>query len=93
MPRLARKTPAELTPGAWPTKPSQDPVAEVARQLVLNLREAVGERSIRAVGVQTGLDHSTILRILGGEVWPDLETIAKIELGLGVSIYPQAHGE
>ena len=88
MARPARKTPRELTPDGWPEVTSPDPVAEVARQFALNLREAVGEQSLRGASARIGVDHSTLVRILAGEAWPDLATIARIEIGLGVAVYP-----
>lgn len=88
MPRPARRTPRELSPG-WPETPSADAVGEVARRFAVNLRAAIDGRSIRAVADQLQLNHTTLLAILDGRTWPDLETIAKIELGLGTAVYPR----
>jgi transcriptional regulator with XRE-family HTH domain len=68
--------------------PSVDPTAEVARQLVQNLRAAIGERSVRAASRDSGVDHATISAILNGKSWPDLYTIAKLERGLGADLWP-----
>ncbi|MGG7507553.1 hypothetical protein [Plantibacter sp. YIM 135249] len=67
---------------------SADPIGEVARQLAKNVQAAIGDRSVRSVAKDTGVDHTTILAILGGRVWPDLYTIAKLELGLGADLWP-----
>ena len=67
---------------------SADPIGEVARQFTLNLREAIGDRSLRAAARECGVAHSTILGILEGRAWPDLETIAKLERGLEANIWP-----
>jgi hypothetical protein len=32
--------------------------------------------------------HATLLGILEGQKWPDLETIAKIEEGTGADLWP-----
>jgi transcriptional regulator with XRE-family HTH domain len=68
---------------------SADPAGEVARQFALNLRKAVGDRSLRAAGEATGVDHTTIQAILTGSTWPDLETIAKLEIGLDANLWPR----
>lgn len=91
MPRPARLTPREVV-GDWPDGPSTDPIGEVARLFALNLRQAIGDRSLRAAAAPTAVDHSTIMAILEGRSWPDLSTIAKLELGLDVELWPRASG-
>lgn len=87
MPRTARAKPRELAAG-WPDVPAVDLVAEIARRFAVNLREAIGTSSVRSVAASLGLNHSTLLGIMDGQTWPDLETIAKIELGLNRDIWP-----
>lgn len=87
MARSARARPQELT-DSWPDKPSPDPVGEVARLFVMNLRREIGKRSIRAAAEACGLNHATLLGILEGRTWPDLETIAKLERGLTADLWP-----
>lgn len=79
--------PAELAPEPWPEQPSVDPVGEIARQFVLQLRAALGGRSVRSVAREAGLDHATVVRVLAGQVWPDLATIARLELALDASLW------
>jgi len=67
---------------------SDDPVAEVARQFVLNLHSAIDIRSIREVARVTGVDRATIAAVLNGLSWPDIVTLAKLEFGLGVPLWP-----
>jgi len=67
---------------------SVDPIGEVARQFALNLRRAIGDRSLRAAAQATGVDHSTIQAILQGRTWPDLFTMAKLENGLEIDLWP-----
>lgn len=87
MSRTARLTPAELAPGPWPEASSSDPFGEIARQFVLRLREAIGARSIRSVAEQSGLSHVTLLNLLHGRAWPDLATIARLEVALNADLY------
>ncbi len=83
-----RPSPAELTE-RWPDLRSQDPDAEVARQFVLNLREGLGEDSVRSVARNAELSEGTIRTIIAGAVWPDLRTIARLERALGRPLYPR----
>ena len=90
MPRPLRSTPRELVP-SWPDGPAADAVGEIARRFAANVRDAIGARSIRKAAESIGVHHATLLAILDGRTWPDLETIAKIELGLGTEIWPRRH--
>jgi transcriptional regulator with XRE-family HTH domain len=65
-----------------------DPAAVVAQKLVLRLHVACEGLSLRDVERSTGIDHATVARVLAGETWPDLETIARLEHGLGVALWP-----
>ena len=87
MSRSARAKPRDLAP-AWPDGPAETPIAEVARRFALNLREAIGDDSVRTVAYVAGLNHVTLIRIMDGTVWPDLETIAKIEFGFAKDLWP-----
>jgi transcriptional regulator with XRE-family HTH domain len=87
MSRPSRLHPRELV-DSWPDMPALDPTAEVARQLAENLRLAIGDRSVRSVARAADVDHSTIAAILNGRTWPDLYTIAKLERGLGMDLWP-----
>ncbi|WP_091228110.1 XRE family transcriptional regulator [Microbacterium sp. 3J1] len=71
----------------WPDKPSADPAGEAARRFALNLRDAIGDRSIRAVGRDAGLDEGTIRKILSGRSWADLHTIWSLETALDTELY------
>jgi Helix-turn-helix len=92
MSRPARPHPRELA-ADWPSVPGVDPIGEVARLFANNVREAIGDRSLRAAAADTGVDHTTILAVLEGRTWPDLATIAKLELGFGVDLWPGRPGE
>jgi len=71
----------------WPERLSADPIAERARQLALNLREAIGQRSVREIASITGVDRATIGAVLQGKSCPDIVTLAKLEQELG-SLWP-----
>ncbi|MCR2825017.1 hypothetical protein [Microbacterium sp. zg.Y909] len=83
-----RESPFELTE-SWPDAPSSDSAGETARQFVLNLRSALGERSVRAVAEHAVLDEATVRRVLSGAAWPDLRTVARLEEALGTRLYPR----
>ena len=87
MPRPPRLKPNELAPG-WPHVKSGDQVGEVARLLALNLASAIGKRNVVDVASTTGVDDMTIHSILNGRSWPDIATLAKLELGLGADLWP-----
>ena len=87
MPRPVRTLPRDLAAG-WPDLPGDDPYGEVARRFAENLRLAIGNRTLRAVAEDCGLNHTTILAILEGRTWPDLQTLAKLERGVGADLWP-----
>lgn len=89
MARSARSQPAELAPAPWPEQKSDDELAELDRQFVLRLRDAIGDRSIRGIAAEAGLSHVTVLNVLAGRVWPDLLTIGRLEFGLNTDLYPR----
>lgn len=79
-----------LREGSWPAGLLQGPpeahyAAEVARRLAA----AVGERSVRAVAREAGLDHTTVRAVLEGERWADLVTISRLEQALEVRLWPE----
>jgi hypothetical protein len=90
MARSVRLKPRELAPD-WPDRPATDPIGEVARLFAGNLRRAIGSQSIRSVAEACGMNHATLIGILDGRAWPDMETIAKLERGLDAALWP-AHG-
>lgn len=87
MSRTERASPAELT-ASWPDQPSSDQAGEVARRFALNLRQAIGDRSVRSVAATAGVDEKSVRAVLAGSSWPDLRTIARLEGALGRDLYP-----
>jgi DNA-binding phage protein len=90
MPRTERALPLEGAPAPWPDVPSDDQLTEIARQFVVRLRAAIGERSVRSVAARAGLSHVTVLKVLAGRAWPDLATIGRLELALNADLYSSA---
>ncbi|GAA1230541.1 hypothetical protein GCM10009588_04140 [Microbacterium phyllosphaerae] len=81
-----RATPA-MHSSKWPDGPSADPAGEAARRFALRLREAIGERSVRSVARDAGLNEGTIRKILSGQSWADFHTIWTLESALGTELY------
>ncbi|MEC5169948.1 helix-turn-helix transcriptional regulator [Glaciihabitans sp. GrIS 2.15] len=90
-PRPARLAPHQLCVG-WPDSPSDDNSAEVARRFALNVRAEMGGRSIREFARDTGLDRATITGIVNGGTWADLQSIARLELVVGKTLWPSFAG-
>lgn len=82
-------SPASLYPG-WPD--SLDVTVtehQMIQAMVINLRrERNRYRSVKGVAEKSGLAASTISDILNGNTWPSLETMARLEVGLGVRLWP-----
>lgn len=87
MPRPKRAAP-NASSDSWPDARCADPTAEVMRRLAVNLRTAIGGRSIRLVERETGVDHTLIGKLLAGSAWVEAATVARLEKGLGVSLWP-----
>lgn len=86
MPNTPHPTPKDLT-SSWPDEPSPDPAGEAARQFVVNLRAAMGEKSIRRVATDAGIDEGSVRRVLSGSAWPHLRAVVMLEESLGVRLY------
>jgi hypothetical protein len=88
MPRNPRPRPVDLV-SPWPKGRTSDSAGRVAASFARSLGKAIDERdSVRAAAIECGLNHQTLHAILNGEVWPDMYTIAKLESGLGLQLWP-----
>jgi transcriptional regulator with XRE-family HTH domain len=58
--------------------------AEAARRLAVALRAALADVPLRTAAAKIGVHHSTLHAVLQGRSWPDLETLVRIDRGLGV---------
>lgn len=82
-----------IVSGSWPDGRGSDEVpVRYVQELAMNLAEAIGDRSLREVGRLAGVDHTTISAVLAGDRWPDLVTVARLEQGLGVRLWPDLTG-
>lgn len=88
------KAPLTYTTGPWPQEATAgaDAPAGVHYALVLAqaLHAAAAARGLshRAVSVQAGLNPTAVGRIVRGEVYPDLATIARLEAALQQDLLP-----
>lgn len=65
------------------------PEHQMIQAMVINLRrERNRYRSVKGVAEESGVAASTISDILNGNTWPSLETMARLEVGLGVRLWP-----
>ncbi|MEY9932544.1 hypothetical protein ABH926_007195 [Catenulispora sp. GP43] len=88
------KGPMTYTEGAWPHSAVPAPEAPVgvhyalALARVLDNTAAARGLSHRAVSAEAGLNATAVGRIVRGEVYPDLATIARLERALGTLLLP-----
>ncbi|OII25844.1 hypothetical protein BIV01_10350 [Curtobacterium sp. MCBA15_013] len=61
---------------------------EYARRFAVRLRDVIGDGSVRALGRDADVAPGAIRRIIEGQTWPDLSTIAKLESTLGEVLWP-----
>lgn len=57
----------------------------------MNLKTAIGDRSLDTAAELTGIDSATLQAIMNGRELPDLYILAKLELSLDASIWPRLH--
>ena len=88
MPRVSRPRPVDLCPTPWPEVSSEDSLGEFGRQFVLRLRSAIGSRSLRSVALEAEVNPQTLANVLAGLAWPDLATVARLQMSLRVTLVP-----
>jgi hypothetical protein len=66
----------------WPSRPSEIPRVEHARQVALLLRAMVLERGMRRVAADTGATRGELAGIITGSTWPTPGLIANLERAL-----------
>lgn len=84
---------AYVADGVWPyarLQPDAPASAHYGQALARNLYRALEEsgQSLRTLGEAAGITHTTIGRVVRGEVMPDLGTLARLEVALSVEIWP-----
>lgn len=88
------KAPQTYTEGDWPYNAVPGPDAPVGVSYALTLARTLDanarERGLshRAVSERAGLNLTAVGRIVRGEVYPDLATIARLEAFLGTVLLP-----
>ncbi|NHC21859.1 XRE family transcriptional regulator [Nocardioides sp. IC4_145] len=82
---------AWMTEGTWPDG-EIDPDAPAAVPYAVHVSKTLGEalagRNKSEVALAAEIERSTLYDLLAGNKWPELFTIAKLELELGVSLWP-----
>ena len=63
----------------------------LAAALATRLKNKIGNESIRYVAKKAQLSPQTVLNILNGKTWPDLRTIAKLEVALNTRLWGNEH--
>lgn len=77
--------------GAWPDAALADHHgARVAQALARRLAATMDRRGISAnrLARSSGINRQTIANVLAGSGWPDLLTIASLELALEADLWP-----
>ena len=89
--------------GEWPRsevwKEDAPPSAKLAQGIAARLNDALkydkkydpARISARKAAEAAGLANATVTAILKGEVWPDIDTVARIEIALGVTLWGDEH--
>ena len=89
--------------GEWPRsevwKEDAPPSAKLAQGIAARLNDALkydkkydpARISARKAAEAAGLANATVTAILKGEVWPDIDTVARLEIALGVTLWGDEH--
>ena len=80
-----------LVDGTWPDGPVDGPpVVHYAREIARRLRDGVAASglSLRGVAERCHVDRQTVTRVIDGDVVPDVATVAALEVGLDVDLWP-----
>ncbi|WP_316521194.1 helix-turn-helix domain-containing protein [Kitasatospora brasiliensis] len=93
MSRTQQSTVRFVASGTWPDVELVEdapPEAVVGLAFVRRLRDALADQSwsARELSRRAGVAHTTINRLLAGEVLPDVATIIRLEVALRIDLYP-----
>ena len=83
-----------VQPGAtWPKGPLADapPEAYLVRQIAQKLKERNARKDVYKIAALRGLTPQTIYNVLDGKTWPDLTTIARLEIHFRVRLWGNHH--
>ena len=79
---------------AWPhgrLTPAAPKEARLVQELVKRLQAAIAGRSLEEVEALSGVNKSSISRLLRGESWTTLPVIARLEHTLGKDLWGDEH--
>ena len=79
---------------AWPhgrLTPAAPKEARLVQELVKRLQAAIAGRSLEEVEALSGVNKSSISRLLRGESWTTLPVIARLEHALGKDLWGDEH--
>jgi hypothetical protein len=85
--RVARLTPAELTPG-WPDQASPNADAEIARRIAVVLAVEVDRRGWRPLAAELDVSHSQLVSVVRGVTYPTVVLVGRLERLLGRPVWP-----
>ncbi|MEU6720429.1 helix-turn-helix transcriptional regulator [Nonomuraea sp. NPDC046802] len=82
-----------IAEGEWPEarlSPDAPVGAHVEQEIARRLRAVMAERGLKPRGLAdlSGIGYRTIGRVLLGDVYPDVATLARLEAALMVDLYP-----
>jgi len=63
----------------------------LAAALAIRLKAKTDKESVRYIARKAGLSPQTILNILNGTTWPDLRTIARLEIAVDGKLWGSEH--
>ena len=93
--RLRRQPKDHLIEGhAWPEGRLTDPEPKEAllvQELVKRLKAAMGDRGLEEIEELSGVNKTSISRLLRGESWGTLPVIARLEQVLGEDLWGDEH--
>ncbi|MET7334402.1 helix-turn-helix transcriptional regulator [Nonomuraea sp. NPDC005650] len=84
---------AYIVSGEWPSaelSPDAPIGAHVGQEIARRLKAAMETRELthRGLAERSGLGWRTVGRVLLGDVYPDVATLARLEQALDIEIYP-----
>ena len=101
--RRDRESPKHWVRGLWPNSPTwkkgTPPSAKLARGVAVRLRDALdyddrrapGRTSARKAAEAAGLSTATVTSIIDGKSWPDIDTVARLERALDITLWGDEH--
>lgn len=79
---------------AWPQgrlTPAAPKEARLVQELVKRLKHAIADRSLEEIETLSGVNKSSISRLLRGESWTTLPVIARLEQVLDTDLWGDEH--